>query len=112
MPAFCAMAQEHLDDIIEFMLARGMMYEDGGMMSMGVEGEHAFGRRHFMELMSVFTSEPLFAVQHGRTELGLVHPLSFQLRRDAPVVLLLRGKKLGGDPRRLEPARRVREGFA
>ena len=92
MPAFCAMAQEHLDDIIEFMLARGMLYEDGGMMSMGVEGEHAFGRRHFMDLMSVFTSEPLFAVQHGRTELGLVHPLSFQLRRDAPVVLLLAGR--------------------
>ena len=92
MPAFHAMASEHLDDIIEFMLTRGMLYEDGGMMSMGVEGERAFGRRHFMELMSVFTSEPLFSVQHGRTELGLVHPLSFQVRRDGPVVLLLAGR--------------------
>ena len=92
MPAFCAMAQKHLDDIIEFMLARGMLYDDGGMMSMGVEGEHAFGRRHFMDLMSVFTSEPLFSVQHGRAELGLVHPLSFQLRRKGPIVLLLAGK--------------------
>ena len=92
MPAFCAMAQEHLDGIIEFMLMRGMLYEDGGMLSMGVEGERAFGRRHFMDLMSVFISEPLFSVQHGRTELGLVHPLSFLVRRDGPVVLLLAGR--------------------
>ena len=61
-------------------------------MSVGIEGELAFGRRHFMELMSVFTSEPLFSVHHGRTELGLVHPLSFQVRRDGPVVLLLAGR--------------------
>ena len=92
MPAFQAMALEHLNDIIEFMLARGMLFEDGGMLSIGVEGERSFGRRHFMELMSVFTSDPLFSVRHGRTELGLVHPLSFQVRRDGPVVLLLAGR--------------------
>ena len=92
MPAFRAMAQEHLDDVIGFMVARGMLYDDGGMLSMGVEGERAFGRRHFMELVSVFTGEPLFSVRHGRTELGLVHPLSFLVRRDGPVVLLLAGR--------------------
>ena len=92
MPAFRAMALEHLNDIIEFMLARGMLFEDGGILSIGAEGERSFGRRHFMELMSVFTSDPLFSVRHGRTELGLVHPLSFQVRRDGPVVLLLAGR--------------------
>ena len=83
---------DHLDGIIEFMLSRGMLYDEGGLLSIGVEGERAFGRRHFMELMSVFTSEPLFSVRHGRTELGLVHPLSFQVRRGGPVVLLLAGR--------------------
>ena len=92
MPAFRAMADVHLDDIIEFMLGRGMLFDDGGMLSIGVEGERAFGWRHFIELMSVFTSDPLFSVRHGRTELGLVHPLSFQVRRDGPVVLLLGGR--------------------
>ena len=92
MPAFRAMALDHLDGIIEFMLSRGMLYDEGGLLSIGVEGERAFGRRHFMELMSVFTSEPLFSVRHGRTELGLVHPLSFQVRRGGPVVLLLAGR--------------------
>ena len=92
MPAFGAMARGHLDEIVEFMLTRGVLYEDDGMLSLGVEGERAFGRRHFMELMSVFTSAPLFSVQHGRSELGLVHPLSFQVRRTGPVVLLLAGR--------------------
>ena len=92
MPAFRAMTLDHLHDIIEFMLARGILFEDGGMLSIGAEGERSFGHRHFMELMSVFTSDPLFSVRHGRTELGLVHPLSFQIRRDGPVVLLLAGR--------------------
>ena len=92
MPAFRAMALDHLDGIIDFMLSRGMLYDEGGLLSIGVEGERAFGRRYFMELMSVFTSEPLFSVRHGRTELGLVHPLSFQIRRHGSVVLLLAGR--------------------
>ena len=92
MPAFRAMTPDHLHDIIEFMLARGILFEDGGMLSIGAEGERSFGHRHFMKLMSVFTSDPLFSVRHGRTELGLVHPLSFQVRREGPVVLLLAGR--------------------
>lgn len=92
MPAFVTMAREQLDQIVEFMLSQGILFDEEGMMSVGVEGERAFGHRHFMELMSVFTSDPLFSVQHGRAELGLVHPLSFQLRREGPAVLLLAGR--------------------
>ena len=105
MPAFRAMADAHLDDITEFMLARGMLFEDAGMLSIGLEGERSFGRRHFIELMSVFTSDPLFSVRHGRTELGLVHPLSFQVRREGPVVLLLGGRSW--EVSHLDPDRRV-----
>lgn len=92
MPAFRAMASDHLREIVEFMLTRGVLHEDGGMLAMGVEGERTFGRRHFMELMSVFTGEPLFSVLNGRSELGHVHPFSFQLRREGPVVLSLAGR--------------------
>jgi len=92
MPAFAAMAREHLDDIIEFMPSRAILFEEEGMLSLGAEGERAFGRRHFMELMSAFTSTPLFTVRHGRAELGFVDPLSFQVRRSGPAVLLLGGR--------------------
>jgi ATP-dependent Lhr-like helicase len=92
MPAFAAMAEDHLDEILAFMLACGILYEEEGMLSMGVEGERAFGRRHFMELMSVFTSDPLFEVRHGRQELGRVHPLSFATRKDEMPTVLLAGR--------------------
>ena len=68
MPAFQVMARNRLGEIIDFMLEREMLHDDEGMLSMGMEGERAFGWRHFMELMSVFTSEPLFSVLHGRSE--------------------------------------------
>lgn len=36
------------------------------------EAEAAFGRKHFLELLSVFTSPPVLSVRHGRDEIGLV----------------------------------------
>ena len=105
MPAFRAMEGARLDDVLEFMLARGILHEEAGMLAMGPEGERVFGRRHFLDLLSVFTGEPLFAVRHGRTELGLVHPLSFQVRRAGPVVLLLAGR--GWEVSHVDRARRV-----
>jgi len=44
-----------------------------------------------MELMSSFTSEPLFMVRYGRQHLGLVDRASLTLRHDKPPVLLLAG---------------------
>lgn len=45
-----------------------------------------------MELLSVFTTQPLFTVFYGRTELGQVDPLSFQRRQEGPAVILLGGR--------------------
>ena len=35
------------------------------------EGQDAYGRKNFLDLISVFTAPPLFAVQHGRPRAGL-----------------------------------------
>jgi ATP-dependent Lhr-like helicase len=40
------------------------------MLFVGPRAERAFGRRNFMELTSVFTSEPAFTAVAGRTEIG------------------------------------------
>jgi hypothetical protein len=45
-----------------------------------------------MDLLSAFTSEPLFTVKHGQLELGRVHHASFAVRDDRPPVLLLAGR--------------------
>jgi ATP-dependent helicase Lhr and Lhr-like helicase len=45
---------------------------DTGILGVGEDAEAALGRQHFMELLSVFTSPPVFSVRHGRDEIGLV----------------------------------------
>lgn len=68
--------------ILEHMLRTGLFHEDQGLIWFGPEGEKAFGRRHFLSLMAVFTSEPLLHVRHGRNELGSVHPLAVMSAQD------------------------------
>ena len=45
-----------------------------------------------MELLSVFTSPPLFRVVTGRKELGFVHESTFYKREEGPVILVLAGR--------------------
>ncbi len=82
------------DAVLEHLMGHGFLHVDGGMLSIGREAEATFGRRHFIELTSVFTSPPVFAVLAGRREIGHVHDLgiwaAFQVR-DGPPVLLLSG---------------------
>ena len=45
-----------------------------------------------MDLLSVFTSEPLFTVRCGQSDLGFVHELSFAVGKGAEKTLLLGGR--------------------
>jgi ATP-dependent Lhr-like helicase len=75
------------------MLERQVLWDEAGVLWLGREGQDAYGRRHFLELVSVFTTPPRFAVLHGRHELGSVDESTFLARRDAgPPVLLLAGR--------------------
>jgi ATP-dependent Lhr-like helicase len=58
--------------IINHLVAAGFLVDDGGILGVGEEAEAILGRQHFMELLSVFTSPPVFSVRHGRVEIGLV----------------------------------------
>lgn len=83
------------DEIVDHMLRHGFLHHDAGMLSMGAEGESVFGRRHFLELTSVFTTPPVFSVLAGRNEIGQVPDVAvwaaFQ-GREGPPVLLLAGR--------------------
>jgi ATP-dependent helicase Lhr and Lhr-like helicase len=92
MPGFATLAADHVSETLQYMLASHILWEDSGYWSVGQEGEKAFGRRHFLDLLSAFTTEPLFAVKHGEAELGRVHQASFAVRDDRPPVLLLAGR--------------------
>ena len=66
-------AEAHADEIVDHMIAEGYLVDTGmGMLSIGISAEVDFGRKHIMELLAAFTSPPLFAVRHGRNEIGHV----------------------------------------
>jgi ATP-dependent Lhr-like helicase len=92
MPAFARMSDEETESIIAHMLCEGLLSDDEGLLWFGREGEAAFGRKNFMDLLSVFESPPLFIVRHGRTDLGEVHESSFPIKTGNRPVLSLAGR--------------------
>ncbi len=92
VPAFSWMPAGRVGEVVDWMLSEGILSEDEGILWLGRKGEEKFGRKNFLDLFSVFTSPPLFAVRHGRQELGFVDETTFLSRRDGPRVLLLGGR--------------------
>jgi ATP-dependent Lhr-like helicase len=92
MPAFARMSDEETESIITHMLYEGILSDDEGLLWFGKEGEAAFGRKNFMDLLSVFQSAPLFIVRHGRADLGEVHESSFLIKTGNRPVLSLAGR--------------------
>ncbi len=80
--------------IIDHMFANGLLFADRGLTGLGPEGDRRFAGQRFLDLLSVFWSEALFTVLHGRTEIGRVDEASFQLKPEQGTPVLL----LGGRP--------------
>lgn len=92
VPAFAAMEPEKLASLVDHLVARGILFSDNGLLAFGPEGEAQYGRQNFMELLSVFTSPPLFKVLNGQKELGFVDESTFYSRKEGPAVLVLAGR--------------------
>lgn len=89
---FAVMAQENVSALLGYMLEKGILWSDNGILGFAPEGESVFGRRNFMDLLSVFTSPPLFRVLFGQKELGFVHESTFYRREEGPTALVLAGR--------------------
>ncbi|MDB4947825.1 MAG: Lhr-like helicase [Gemmatimonadetes bacterium] len=92
---FCRTAgvsERHLAQLLAWMCDTGLLHGDGGILSIGSEGEKRYGAKHFLEIFSVFLSPPLFRVLYGRAELGEVHEDSFRRDAEGPVLLSLGGR--------------------
>jgi ATP-dependent Lhr-like helicase len=92
VPAFQRMDRAKVSALVDFTIASQILWSDQGLLSFAPEGEAKYGRKNFLELLSVFTSPPLFRVLCGRKELGFVHESTFFNRDDRPSVLLLAGR--------------------
>lgn len=93
VPAFADMPAERIEELLEYMIAKLILWSDNGIISFAPEGESTFGRRNFMDILSVFTSPPLFRVMSGQKELGYVHESTFYRKEDGgPTILALAGR--------------------
>ena len=74
------------------MLSEDILWDDSGILWFGKKGEGTYGRKNFLELVSIFLSPPLFSVLHGREALGFVDDSTFLGKQNEPRVLLLGGR--------------------
>jgi ATP-dependent Lhr-like helicase len=84
--------QSAISAIAEHALGNELLCEDNAVLMLGPAAERLYGRRNFMELLTVITSQPLFQIRYGRALLGSVHPLSFTGGRTRQVILALGGR--------------------
>ncbi|MCC2316573.1 DEAD/DEAH box helicase [Cellulomonas chengniuliangii] len=64
------------DEVLGFLRAEGFLVDDGGLLMIGPAAEKAFGRRHFMDLLSSFDAEKELRVVAGNKEIGFISPLA------------------------------------
>lgn len=64
------------DEVLDHLRADGFLVDDGGMLMIGPATERAFGRRHFMDLLSSFNAEKELRVVAGNKEIGFISPLA------------------------------------
>jgi ATP-dependent Lhr-like helicase len=81
-----------LDGIADWLVETGHLDVDTDMLFIGPESERKFGRRHFMELMTVFTTDPQVTVLHGRDEIGVVDPVVMVTKVAGPRIIALGGR--------------------
>jgi len=80
-------------DIIRHMLEMCLLASDSGLLMVGDQAERLYGAKHYITLLSIFDSPPLFTVFWGPKEIGAVHPISFHAdARGGPVILSLAGR--------------------
>lgn len=81
--------------LLTHLFTRGYLFADGVRVGIGVTGEKELGQKHYLELVSVFTTPALFTVMHNRRELGMVHQSTFGSTKEktsGPLVILLAGR--------------------
>ncbi|WP_435173661.1 DEAD/DEAH box helicase [Gordonia hongkongensis] len=88
LPLFGDDGQEILDHLLD----NAFLDHDAGSAFIGVEAEKHFGRRHFMELLAVFTAAPEFRVFQGRNDIGMVDVGMLTAEVEDVRVLLLGGR--------------------
>lgn len=69
---FQRLDEDDRQELVDHMLAAGILVESGGRYSLGDRGEKLFGWRNFAELYAVFSAPQRLKVLWGMTEIGSI----------------------------------------
>src|SRR5262245_35686134 len=91
---FSSVRPDRLQELVDTMLQRDILYEADGLLSLGQRGEKLYGRKNFFELYAVFTAPPVMRVQHGKEDVGHIQALfvSIHDRNKGPLCFRLSGR--------------------
>jgi ATP-dependent Lhr-like helicase len=91
---FSSIRPERLQELVDTMVQRDVLYEADGLLSLGQRGEKLYGRKNFLELYAVFTAPPVMRVQHGKDDVGYIQALfvSMHDRNKGPLCFRLSGR--------------------
>lgn len=89
---FSSVRPDRVQELIDTMLERDILYEADGLLSLGGRGEKLYGRKNFFELYAVFTVPPMLRVQHGREDVGYVQALFVSMQDQKPLCFRLGGR--------------------
>ena len=92
LPAFHRIQPDDIGAIIAHLESEKILFSADGILSFAAEGEAKYGRKHFLDLVSIFTSPPVFSVQNGREQIGTVEQCSLSAEPNRPAILALAGR--------------------
>jgi len=81
---FAGIREERMQALIDTMVAREILFESEGILSLGQRGERLYGRKHFFELYAVFSSPPIMRVMWRQAEIGQVQAGFVALEASSP----------------------------
>jgi ATP-dependent Lhr-like helicase len=93
LPQFREIGKDKETEIIAYLQHSGILFGDSGLLGLGEQGEARYGRRHFLELLSVFSSPAMLTAFHGTRELGHVEAgFLVTAQKGEPASIALGGK--------------------
>jgi ATP-dependent Lhr-like helicase len=91
--AFSSIDRPTMELILNHLVSNGFFFEDAGFLSIGDASQSEYGRKNFLELVSAFTSPPVFLVLNGTKELGSIDQnLLWHLQTSEKKLLRLAGR--------------------
>ncbi len=84
--------RDEVQGLLDHLVQTGILVNDQGILGLGPIAEADYGYRYFSELLSVFTTPPVFTVLHGNQEVGTVDQGNFLTKVEGPRFIGLAGR--------------------